>query len=323
MKVSFWGTRGSLPNSITEKHIKKKIKNALLKAIDHKLSNEKKVVNFIEDELTFAERGTYGSNTSCVEIVDTKMLTKKNPEFIICDAGSGLRDFGNHIMASGIKNATFHIFMSHLHWDHIQGFPFFIPAFIPNNKVKIYGCHQQLEEAFRFQQSPTHFPLPLKDMPGDISFHLLKEEKEVKIAGFKINTIKQNHPGDSYGYAFEKYGKKVIYSTDSEHDELSEKAGYPFIDFYRDADVLIFDAQYILLQNMDMKKSWGHSSSLIGVELSIKSGVKKLVLFHNEHTYDDEILEKMLQDTKRYAKLVDPSYDLQIELAYDNLELEV
>ncbi len=323
MKVSFWGTRGSLPNSITEKHIKKKIKNALIKAIDHKLNNEKKVVDFIEHELTFPERGTYGSNTSCVEIVDTKMLTREKPEFIICDAGSGLRDFGNHIMASGIKNATFHVFMSHLHWDHIQGFPFFIPAFIPTNNVRIYGCHEKLEEAFVFQQSSTHFPLPLKEMPGKISFHFLDTSQEYEFAGFKINIIKQNHPGDSYGYSFRKYNKKIVYSSDSEHDESSEKKAYPFLKFYRNADVLIFDAQYILLDNMDMKKSWGHSSSLIGVELAIKSGVEKLVLFHNEHTYDDEILEKMLQDTKRYTQLVDPAYDLQIILAYDDLELEV
>lgn len=323
MKVFFWGTRGSLPNSITEKHIKKKVKNALIKAIPFNLKNEKEVDKFIHEELTFPECGTYGSNTSCVEIVDAKILKQKRPEFIICDAGSGLHDFGNHIMSAGIKNAVFHIFVSHLHWDHIQGFPFFVPAFIAENKVRIYGCHANLEEAFKAQQSSTHFPLPLAAMPGKISFHILKEGQEIKVAGFKINTIKQNHPGDSYGYSFQKYGKKIVYSTDSEHDEMAEKQNYPFLDFYRNADVLIFDAQYILFQNLDLKKSWGHSSSLIGVELSIKSNVKKLVLFHNEHTYNDEILEKMLQDTKRYAKLVDPATELQVNLAYDNLGMEI
>lgn len=323
MKVHFWGTRGSLPNSITEKHIKHKIVKALEKAARRNLNTKKEIIGFLEHNLAFSERGTYGSNTSCVEIIDTKLLTKENPEFIICDSGSGIRDFGNRIMSADIKNATFHLFISHLHWDHIQGFPFFVPAYISTNKVRIYGCHPKLQEAFELQQSPTFFPLPLKDMPADISFRNLEVGKEIEIAGFKINTIKQNHPGDSYGYSFQKYGKKIIYSTDSEHDELSEKSDYPFLKFYKNADVLIFDAQYILLQNMDFKKSWGHSSSLIGVELSLKSGVKKLVLFHHEPTYEDEMLEKMLLDTVRYAKLVDPAHNLQIELAYDNLETTV
>ncbi|HPR18006.1 MAG TPA: MBL fold metallo-hydrolase [Candidatus Cloacimonadota bacterium] len=323
MKVSFWGTRGSLPNSITEKQIKKKILHALVKSLDHRLTDQKSVIDFIDQELSFAERCTYGSNTSCVEIIDTKLLNSDHPEFVICDAGSGLRDFGNKIMASEITGATFHIFISHLHWDHIQGFPFFVPAFISANHVRIYGCHPELEEAFICQQSPRYFPLALRDMPGDISFHILPQNEEIEIAGFRIRTIKQDHPGTSWGYSFSKYGKKIVYSTDSEHNEASEQPDYPFLDFIRDADLLIFDAQYSLLQNLDIKKSWGHSSGVIGTELSSKAGVKKLVLFHNEHTFEDEVLEKMLFDTRRYARLIDPNTKLQIELAYDNLEMEV
>jgi len=320
MKIRFWGTRGSLPGSITEKTIKEKIDNALKKSLQYKLKDDSDIENFINEKLTFSERGTFGNNTSCVEIKDRDINSKEPKEYIICDAGSGLRDFGNSVLKSG-KSGIFHIFITHLHWDHIQGFPFFIPAFIPGNTINIYGCHQDMEQAFIFQQSNRHFPFPLKEMKGNINFKILNPENEYNIAGFQIKIIKQNHPGVSYGYSFERDGKKVVYSTDAEHDKNAESNNYPFLDFFRNADLLIFDAQYILVHNMDLKKDWGHSSNIIGVELAVKAGVKKLCLFHNEHAYHDEILEQLLKDTRRYLKIRDASSSLKIELAYDGLEI--
>ena len=322
MKIRFWGTRGSLPNSITEKHIKEKLFHAIKRSQKFKLKNDKDIKFFIDYELTFSESGTFGSNTACVEIKDNELNNNKPKEYILCDAGSGLRDFGNSVLKNGLPR-VFHIFMSHLHWDHIHGFTFFVPAFIPGNIVNIYGCHQELEDAFIYQQNFRHFPLELKDMMGTINFNVLDLGKEYEIGGYKINAIQQNHPGGSFGYSFEKNGKKFVYSTDSEHNEASESADYRFLDFFRNADVLVFDAQYILSQNMDMKKDWGHSSSIIGVELAFKSAVKKIVLFHNEPTYDDKILEKMLHDTRRYAQIAGDEEKLEVELAYDGLEIEL
>jgi phosphoribosyl 1,2-cyclic phosphodiesterase len=322
MKIRFWGTRGSLPNSITEKHIKEKLYNAIKKSQKAKLKTDQDIKYFVDHELTFSENGTFGSNTACVELKDDELNNNDPKEYVLCDAGAGLRDFGNHVLKGGLPG-VFHVFMSHLHWDHIHGFPFFVPAFIPGNIVNIYGCHEELEEAFIYQQNLRHFPLELKDMMGTINFHVLESGKEYEIAGFKINTIQQNHPGGSYGYSFLKNGKKFVYSTDSEHNESSESADYLFLDFFRDADLLVFDAQYILSQNMDMKKDWGHSSSIIGVELALKSEVKQIVLFHNEPTYDDRILEKMLHDTRRYAQIACEGKTLEIELAYDGLEMEL
>ncbi|MFC1897951.1 MBL fold metallo-hydrolase [Candidatus Cloacimonadota bacterium] len=322
MKIRFWGTRGSLPNSITEKHIKEKLFNAIKRSQKFKLKNDKDINFFIDYELTFSESGTFGSNTACVEIKDDALNSSHPKEYIVCDAGSGLRDFGNSVLKNGLPG-VFHIFMSHLHWDHIHGFPFFVPAFIPGSIVNIYGCHKELEEAFIYQQNFRHFPLELKDMMGTINFNVLEVGKEYDIAGFKINTIQQNHPGGSYGYSFEKDGKKFVYSTDSEHNESSESADYLFLDFFRNADVLVFDAQYILSQNMDMKKDWGHSSSIIGVELAFKSDVKKIVLFHNEPTYDDKILEKMLHDTRRYAQIAADEKELEVDLAFDGMEIDL
>ena len=321
MQVHFWGTRGSLPTSITTKIIEAKIFKAIQAAQAYKLETDEAIITFIRNELPFSVRESYGGNTSCVEIAD-------QTEYIICDAGTGLRDFGNHYMKtkmSGQANLpnVFNIFLSHLHWDHIQGFPFFTPAFIPGNRINVYGCHEDLEQTFVHQQHEPCFPVPLQAMRADISFHVLEPDKIYDIADVKVTGIKQHHPGDSYGYCFLKDGRKVVYSTDSEHNEDARDDHYRFIEFFENADLLIFDAQYSFLDAIDAKENWGHSSNLLGVELALRAGVKRLCLFHHEHTLDDEALDQFLNDTRKYLKIMDGSSNLEIHLAYDDLTLEL
>ncbi|CAN2041449.1 Beta-lactamase domain-containing protein [Candidatus Magnetomoraceae bacterium gMMP-15] len=315
MKIIIWGSRGSLPASITAKEIKNKIQNALKAACRYGLTSKDNIENFIET-LPFSVKACYGTNTSCVEI-------RNEDEYILFDAGTGLRDFGNYIIKSGVQPCHFHIFLSHLHWDHIQGFPFFVPAFIPGNCIDIYGFHKNIKQAFINQQEAPCFPLPLKFMQADIKFNLLELGKEYKIAGFKIKGIEQNHPGKSYGYSCEKAGKKIMYSTDSEYKQDPIAKGSLFIDFFKNADLLIFDAQYSLSDSLFEKQDWGHSSNLIAVELAIEAGVKHLCMFHNEPTHNDEVFDKILKNTKQYASIYNDSYPLEISLAFDGLEIDI
>ncbi len=194
---------------------------------------------------------------------------------------------------------------------------------MPGHKVRIYGCHPNLEAAFIRQQAPPSFPVPLSAMSADISFHKLEPEKTHEIAGLDVTAISQNHPGESYGYRFIKDGKKLVYSTDSEHKEEAEQTGYPFLDFVSGADLLIFDAQYNLLDAMGAKENWGHSSNLLAVELGVRAGIKRLCLFHHEHTCDDEDLDAFLASTKNYLNFHAAASTLEILLAYDGLELDV
>ncbi|MDY6862155.1 MAG: MBL fold metallo-hydrolase [Thermodesulfobacteriota bacterium] len=321
MLVYFWGTRGSLPSFMTAEIIRKKVHKAIKESQNYKLETDRAIDEFMDNNLPFSVQGSYGCNTPCIEIRDTD-------EYIICDAGSGLRDFGNHIIKSeerGQKKTPhiFHIFISHLHWDHIHGFPFFSPAYVPGNHINIYGFHHELEQAFITQQYHPHFPVPIKSMQADIRFNVLELDKEHEVAGFKIKGIKQNHPGDSYGYEFVKDGKKIVYSTDAEHKKDAGSANYPFLDFFRKSDLLIFDAQYTLMDAINSKEGWGHSNNLLGVELAVKSEVKRLCLFHNEHSYDDETLEKFLNDTRKYLKIFAESYPLEIFLSYDGLKIDL
>jgi phosphoribosyl 1,2-cyclic phosphodiesterase len=319
MQVYFWGARGSLPASITNKAIGTKIFKAIQASRSYTLETDEAINAFIHKELPFAVRESYGGNTSCVELVGAG-------DYVLCDAGTGLRDFGNHYMKAKMDGQNnlpdiFHIFISHPHWDHIQGFPFFTPAYIPGNCIHIYGCHANLEHVFVHQQNAPCFPVPLQAMRADIRFHVLEPGKAYDIAGINVTCIKQNHPGDSYGYCFMKDDKKVVYSTDSEHKDSAGGDNNEFIAFFNNADLLIFDAQYSFLDAVHTKENWGHSSNLLGVEMALRAGVQRLCLFHNEHTFDDEALDQFLNDTRKYLKILDDTSRLEIYLAYDGLEI--
>jgi phosphoribosyl 1,2-cyclic phosphodiesterase len=315
MRAFFWGTRGSLPSSLTAVGIRSKVVEAIKAAQGHSLKSAKEIASFVDNHLPFITRGTYGGNTSCIEI-------RGASQYVLCDAGTGLRDFGQSL-APFKRPSVFHIFMSHLHWDHIQGFPFFTPAFIPGNRIYIYGCHPDLEQAFIDQQKSPFFPVPFQAMEAEIIFRVLRPDQPYKVAGLTVRCLRQNHPGDSYGYSFTKGKKKIVYSTDSEHKRDAESPFYPYLEFIKGADLLIFDAQYTLLDSIGVKENWGHSSNIVGVELAIDGRVKRFCMFHNEHTYHDAALNQFLEDTNAYLKILDPSSLLEIHLAYDGLEIAV
>ena len=153
MLIRFWGTRGSLPAPIGNRAVRSKIHEALLAARGLNLEEPEAIDRFI-DTLPFSIAGTYGGNSSCVEIV------AGGDDYVLCDMGSGVREFGNSILAKygPAKKNCFNVFMSHLHWDHIMGFPFFTPAYIPGNVIRIHGCHKNMREAFERQQSNPSFP---------------------------------------------------------------------------------------------------------------------------------------------------------------------
>ena len=160
-------------------------------------------------------------------------------------------------------------------------------------------------------------------MQAEKRFTALEQGREYSIAGFKVKAIAQDHPGGSYGYSVEKDGKKIVYSTDSEHRERPNYDQSPLVEFFRNADLLVFDAQYSLIDSIDSKESWGHSSNMVGVEIAERAGIKHLCLFHSEPTHDDAILDKTLRDAEKYAAMYADPYTLKITLAYDGLEIDI
>lgn len=322
MKAVIWGSCGSLPSPLSSATIRGKMARALWNARDMKFQSEAEVEAYL-DSLPHSDRGTFKANTSCVQIVT------KSREVIFCDAGTGIRDYALCIGPDAAP-ASYHIFISHLHWDHIQGFPFFTPAYKAGNKITFHGFHPEIEKAIRDQMEAPCFPVPFSAMQADIDFDIQEEGAGFDIDGIKVGAIKQQHPGDSWGYSFEEDGKRIIFSSDSEHGPEAREDGYPFIDFFKSADALIFDGQYTFEEASNEKRHWGHSDHMTAVELAARAEVKKLVVFHHEPSYSDTMIEEIHQDALNYREEFNRArfpereacYPSELILAYDGLIIE-
>ena len=327
MKVRFWGTRGSIPVSVTANHIRAKLKSALSAAqaraaAGDPVDSESKIESFIEG-LGFNVSGTFGGHSSCLQI------ETGGAEHVLCDMGSGARPLGQRMLQQfGPGNPqAYHVFMSHLHWDHIMGFPFFTPAYIPGNRVHVYGCHAELEQAFRLQQSAPGFPVPFSALGAAVEFHVLETDRDYEIAGLRVRAKKQRHGGDSYGWRFESNAgtdrKVVVYSTDSEHRIEDFEEAQSFVEFFRAADLVVFDAMYSLADAISVKADWGHSSNVVGVELCQQAGVRRLCMFHHEPAYDDDQIQAVLNETRRFEEITREGERLEVLSAWDGLEITI
>ncbi|MCO5123370.1 MAG: MBL fold metallo-hydrolase [Rhizobacter sp.] len=318
MRVRFWGTRGSLPIALTAAGVRKKVAAALRGAAGRSFADDAELDAYL-DSLDFTIVGTYGGHTSCVEI------ETGGPEYVLCDMGSGLRPFGQAAIARHGAGApqTYHVFVSHVHWDHIMGLPFFTPAYIPGNRVVFYGGHAGLEAALRRQQEQPSFPVGFSTFGARIEFVQLTPGDTIEVAGLRVDTKLQRHSGDSYAYRFEREGRAVVYSTDSEHKLSDPAETQGFIDFFRDADVVIFDAMYSLAESISVKADWGHSSNIVGVELCQAAGVRHLCLFHHEPINGDETLARILTETRRYESISRSGPAMQVSTAYDGMEIDL
>ena len=319
MLVRFWGTRGSLPTPLNARQVRDKVRRALVAAVRHGLRDESEVDGFIDRQLGFETAGGFGGNTACVELDDI------GEDYMLCDLGTGVREFGNDFLRRqrADKTKTFHVFLSHLHWDHIMGFPFFVPAYIPGHRIEIYSCHADVEEAIRRQHRAPSFPVDFSQLGASIGFNRLQPDRDYDVAGVTVRAMKQLHEGDSYGWRFTRAGKSMVYSTDSEHKAAGEPSEETFATFFRDADLVVFDAMYSLAEAVSLKEDWGHSSNILGVELALRAGAKRLALFHHEPNNDDTALTNLLQESRRFEQLSRDGHEVQVISAYDGLEVRL
>jgi phosphoribosyl 1,2-cyclic phosphodiesterase len=319
MQVIFWGTRGSLPSPLNAQAVRRKIVGALVKAAGRDLDTPEKAEAFCARELGFAGAGTYGGNTSCVQV------DLGGPDYFLCDLGSGVREFALSALAKHgpAKPQTYHVLLSHVHWDHIMGFPFFVPAFIPGNRILLYSCHPKLEQAIRAQSHEPCFPVEFSALASTIEFVPLEPGRTYEICGAQVTGRLQLHGNDSYGYRIEKDGKTFVYSTDAEHkpEDVSEMEGTAA--FFRDADLVVFDAMYSLADSISVKEDWGHSSNVLGVELCQMAHARRLCLFHHEPVYDDARIDDILAETIRFEEITRTGDPLMIYAAYDGLVIDL
>lgn len=235
----------------------------------------------------------YGGNTSCVEM-------QVGGERLIFDGGTGLRLLGQSLLSQSTIEA--HLFFTHSHWDHIQGFPFFAPAFVKGNCFHIYGRPAPngatIKQRLHDQMLHPNFPVPLQIMQADLEFYDLELGEQVSIGEVIVETGQLNHPGEAIGYRVNWGGLSVAYITDTEHfpNKLDENVLW----LAREADVLIIDATYTDEEYYDEKLSkvgWGHSTWQEAIKIACAANVKQLVLSHHDPSHYDDFLDQLGEQT--------------------------
>ncbi len=244
----------------------------------------------------------YGGNTTCVEV------RTQAGELFILDMGSGARELGASLIASSPSQQRGHILVSHLHWDHIQGLPFFAPLYAPDGFWNIYAPRPPqgtVGEAFATQMSAPFFPVTLDQLTGRVQFHDLKEGK-FRIGDVTVSTRSLNHPGPTLGYRIEADGVALVYACDHEPYGKDVSASCRELDpqdcahgdFLAGADLVIHDAQYNIGEFI-LKRGWGHSVGEYVVELCRLGGVKHVVLTHHDPMRTDLIIDESLEQLRR------------------------
>jgi phosphoribosyl 1,2-cyclic phosphodiesterase/CheY-like chemotaxis protein len=239
----------------------------------------------------------YGGNTSCIEVRSARGT------IIIIDCGTGAHSLGQHLISAGAKGLRGHILISHTHWDHIQGMPFFAPLFVPGNQWNIYGpkgLDQSLRETLAGQMQYTYFPVTPDQFGATIHYHDLVEGA-FNIDDIKITTHYLNHPALTLGYRLEADGVTIVYCCDHEPHSRSLAGGQGDIagqdlrhaEFINGADLLIHDAQYSAAE-YPSKIGWGHSSAEYAVKLGQHAQVKMLALTHHDPLRNDDAVDRMI-----------------------------
>lgn len=278
MKVKFWGVRGSIP-------------------------------------VPGPKTSRYGGNTSCVEL-------NCDDKIIILDSGTGIRELGLDIISRDYvkKNGRYNLYMffSHVHWDHIQGFPFFRPTFVPEFEINLYGAKHSdvdIECALRGQMIAPHFPIRLRDMPARINFKGIKSGEVIQIGKIVVESVSLNHPNGSTGYKIICENKSVAYISDHEHTEKSKQI---LVNFLKNTDKVIFDAHYTPEEYSGSdgkggRKGWGHSTWMHGVELCRKANIDQLILTH--HGREDKMIDEIeLLAQKEFPNTIAAYEGLEINL---------
>jgi phosphoribosyl 1,2-cyclic phosphodiesterase len=215
---------------------------------------------------------------------------------LIFDGGTGLRVLGQHLLKHLPVDAN--MFFTHSHWDHIQGFPFFTPAFIPGNRFKIHGAvapdGSTIEQRLSGQMLHPNFPVPLQIMGAELEFYDLEVGEIVKLGDVRIENALLNHPGEAVGYRVTYQDHSVAYITDTEHfpDRLDENV----VHLSQDASVLIYDATYTDEEyhaKTSSKVGWGHSTWQEAVKVAEAANVKKLIIFHHDPIHNDDTLDQI------------------------------
>jgi phosphoribosyl 1,2-cyclic phosphodiesterase len=240
------------------------------------------------------ETNRTGGNTSCIEV-------RCGGETLIFDSGTGLRPLGIALARKGPVRAS--LFLSHYHWDHIAGLPFFAPAYDPKSELTIHGAMRRgrdVRQILSGQMIDPYFPVDLGVLNAHLRFVTLQDGGIAHLGAAVVKAAELNHPGGALGFRLEYGGRSMVYATDFEHGTAADER---LVELARGADLMVFDAQYTPAEyegnGVVSKKGWGHSTYEVGAQLARRAGVKKLALYHHAPERDDRGIQKLAALAKK------------------------
>ncbi len=284
----------------------------------------------------FASHLNVGGNTSCVEI-------RADNHILICDAGTGIIPFGNELLQQNDVRELL-IILTHYHWDHVCGLPFFVPAFIPDWKVSFFGPGDdsaEIKKHVSAQMRAPYFPVGTESWLANINY-IAPHREGLKHGPISIEYSNVHHPGTTYGYRIKVNGKTVIYISDNEcnfieksvrqrrselneeeqtlYDDMIQEEHQSELDLIQNADILIHDAQYTP-EDYEKKRGWGHSCYIDTINMAIDAGVKELYLYHHDPNYNDDAINVIYQHAQKIIK--EKNSPLKCHIAKEGMKVNI
>jgi len=255
----------------------------------------------------------YGGNTACVEVRDS------TGSLLILDAGTGLRELGTALMnGGGTRPFSVDLLLSHLHWDHIQGIPFFRPAYDSKSSLRIRGPKQSrtMRELLGLGMDDPFFPVDIDDLPAQLSVGELQDGSDEQIGRFRVRAASIFHPAPALAFRIEADERALVYATDTE-DPFSGKPN-PVVALATGSDTLIHDAQFL---ESDFKPTWGHSTITSAIDVAVKAKVKRLVLYHHDPDRSDDALDRIAVDAQEQTNR--KASGIEVVVAREGMELAI
>ena len=305
MLIKFWGVRGSIPHSLDTVSWVDHIEKVMQDFFKSGFSKAEQIRQFIKSKAPH-EIGGFGTATTCIQVSD-------GDKSIIIDGGSGIKSISDED-----ENATgeYHILISHFHFDHIMGLPFFLPHFKPDSKIHYYSVQTETEKVIRDLFRKPTFPVPFDSLSAEIVFHRLTAYEANNVNGFTVTPYLTDHPDPCYGFKIQKSGKCYAHAVDNEglrrtKEQLGKDAG-----LYENVDLVYFDAQYSE-DDMKTKKGWGHGTSDRGFEVCANFGIKQILFAHHDPAFSIADSWQQKEDTKKLYEEKYSELKLNWDFAYE------
>lgn len=323
-RLKFWGVRGSIPSAPIPQQWSKDFE-ALLRGFFRAGFHRAEQIEDYLKSMSVPMIGGFGTATTCVEFSTPK-------QSIVFDGGSGIRHFSDQEMKGKASRgqAVYHIFMTHFHWDHLIGLPFFAPSFVKGNIVNYYAVQPELEEMIRGKFRKPYFPVPFEALAADIRFHTLEARKPLAVGDIQITPYQLDHPDPCWGYRVEASGKSYAHCVDTEGTRTTREELGPDLPLYQNTDLMYFDAQYTLPELAE-KANWGHSAAQLGLDIAFREGIKQVLFAHHDPGATTGQIFELDRQTRDYVEwrkqmannLKQNLPDVKWSFAYEGLEIEL